>query len=65
MVKVYNLPPQVVVDENNVKTFQRLLTKMARDYCQKGLNFQDLFCSRQIRLVGLNNSGVITAGKVM
>jgi len=62
MVRVYNLLPQVVVDSKNVQAFQRLLTKMAKHYCQQERCFQNLFCSRQVRLEGLNTKGVITAG---
>jgi hypothetical protein len=62
MVKIYNLLPQAAVDAKDVKTFQRMLTNMAKQYCHHGRNFQDLYCSRQIRPEGLNSSGVLTAG---
>jgi len=62
MVKIYNRLPQAVVDAKSIQAFQRLLTKMAKNYCYEGHRFEDLYCSRQIRIEGLNNNGVITAG---
>jgi len=59
MVKIYNLLPQRAVDQRTVTAFQKFLTRMARDYAQRGNAFQDLFCPRQIRPEGLNNCGVL------
>ena len=47
MVRVFNVLPEEAINQTSVKMFQKVLTRIAKEHCEAGRNFEEMYSTRK------------------